>query len=114
MAQFNQITLVGRLDKDPDMSYTNNGTAVTKFSMAVNRRKDGQGNERKPMWFNVVAWQKLAEIVNDYAVKGIEVLVQGQFDQRDYTDKNGVNRTTFEVIASTVQLLGSKQDRSKV
>ncbi len=103
---FNQVIFTGRLGQDPDMSYTTNGNAVTKFSIAVNGRKRGENQET--FWYNIVCWQKLAEIVNQYARKGSKVLVQGELVQRKYTDKQGVNRVAFEVIASTVQLLDSK------
>jgi single-strand DNA-binding protein len=108
MQDFNQVTFIGRLGRDPEMSYTPNGNAVTKFSIAVNRRKDAKGNEQKAMWFNVVCWQRLGEVVNEYAHKGSKVLVQGIFDQREYKDRDGVNRIAYEIIASTVQLLDGK------
>jgi single-strand DNA-binding protein len=107
MQDFNQVTFIGRLGRDPEMSYTPNGNAVTKFSIAVNGRKDAQG-EQKTMWFNVVCWMRLGEVVNEYAHKGSKVLVQGMFNQREYKDRNGVDRIAYEIIASTVQLLDSK------
>lgn len=108
MQDFNQVTFIGRLGRDPEMNYTPNGNPVTKFSIAVNRRKDAGGKEQKAMWFNVVCWQRLAEVVNEYARKGSKVLVQGIFEQREYKDRNGVDRIAYEIIASTVQLLDSK------
>ena len=108
MQDFNQVTFIGRLGQDPSMSYTPNGNAVTKFSIAVNRGKTAQGKELAAMWLNVTCWQKLAEIVDKYAFKGSKVLVQGKFDQEEYKDKEGVNRIKFVIVASTVQLLDSK------
>ncbi len=108
MAQFNQVTFVGRLGQDPQMNYTPNGKAVTKFSIAVNRGKDSKGEELPAMWLNVVCWQQLAERANEYARKGAEVLVQGKLDTRPYKDKNNVERIAIEVIATTVQVFGSK------
>ncbi|QBD77996.1 single-stranded DNA-binding protein [Ktedonosporobacter rubrisoli] len=111
-ADFNSVLFVGRLGKDPQMSYTPNGNAVTKFSIAVNRRKVGN-KEQPPMWLNVVCWQKLAEIVNEYASKGVQILVQGSFDQQTYKDKDGIQRIKYEIVASNVQLLGKKQQASE-
>jgi len=112
MTQFNQITLIGRFGRDPEMSYTPSGQAVTKCSLAVNRPKkktaSGDKQEQPPLWINVICWQKLAEIVNQYGCKGSLVMVQGTFDARSYTDRNQVKQTALEVIASTVQLLDKK------
>lgn len=96
---FNQWTGAGRLGKDPDMSYTNSGKAVTKFSIAVD-----QGKDQPPMWLNIVCWERIAERINDQAHKGNEVFVQGRLTMRTYDDKNGVKRTAFDVVATSVQL----------
>lgn len=100
MAQFNQVTVIGRLGRDPDMNYTPNGKPTTKFSIAVD-----QGKEQKPMWLNVVCWNELAERINTLVYKGAPVFVQGRLQVRTYTDKSKVERTSIEVVASTVQLL---------
>ncbi len=84
-----------------------NGKPVTKFSLAVD-----QGKDQKPMWFNVVAWENLAEIVEKYALKGMQVFVQGKFVRRPYKDKSGVDRQSIDIVASTVQLLEKKQNGS--
>ncbi|MBV9688636.1 MAG: single-stranded DNA-binding protein [Ktedonobacteraceae bacterium] len=114
MTQFNQITLIGRFGRDPEMSYTPSGQAVTKCSLAVNRPKkkaaNGDKQEQPPLWINVICWQKLAEIVNHYGRKGSLVLVQGTFDARTYTDRNQVKQTACEVTASAVQLLDKRRD----
>lgn len=111
MQDFNQITLTGRLGRDPEMNFTEAGTAYTKFSIAVDRGgKNGQGDKtNEAMWFNVVCWQKLAENVHEYTVKGSKVLVQGRLDLRKYRDKNGVDRVAYDVIASTVHFLDNKR-----
>lgn len=101
----NQVTVTGNLGRDPDMSYTPTGTAVTKFSVAV-----FQGKEKPTMWLNVIAWDTLGERINGQAKKGNEVYVQGRLSLREYTDKTGVKRQAFEVTASSVQLT-QKQDR---
>ncbi|GCF08088.1 single-stranded DNA-binding protein [Dictyobacter arantiisoli] len=95
----NQWMGTGRLGRDPEMSYTPQGTAVTKFSIAVD-----QGKDKPAMWLNIVTWERLAERINEQACKGSEVFVQGKLMMRSYTDRNGQNRQAFEVSASTVQL----------
>ncbi len=89
----------GRLGRDPDMSYTNSGKAVTRFSMAVD-----QGKDKDTMWLNVVCWDQLAERINELVKKGMEVFVQGRLTMRSYDDKNGVKRTAIDIVASSVQL----------
>jgi single-strand DNA-binding protein len=100
MATYNSVQLIGRLGQDPTFNVIPSGKPVAKFSLAID-----QGKEQKPMWVNIVAWEKLAEIVEQYAAKGMQVFVQGRLQMRPYTDKEGVQRVSVEVIASTVQLL---------
>ncbi len=96
---FNQWFGAGRLGREPEMSYTNTGKAVTKFSIAVD-----QGKDQPAMWLNIVCWERIAERINEQARKGSEVFVQGRLVTRSYDDKNGVKRTTLEVVATSVQL----------
>jgi single-strand DNA-binding protein len=96
---FNQWTGVGRLGRDPDMSYTNTGKAVTKFSIAVD-----QGQDKDTMWLNVTCWEKVAERANEKLMKGNEVFIQGRLMMRSYEDKAGIKRTLFEISATSVQL----------
>ena len=104
MAQLNECFFIGRLGKDPEMSYTPSGKAVTKFTLAVD-----QGKQDKPMWLNITTWDKLAERVNTLLYKGAQVLVQGRLKISSYTDKNGIERLAHEIIANDVQLLEKKQ-----
>ncbi len=96
---FNQWFGAGRLGREPEMSYTNTGKAVTKFSIAVD-----QGKDQPAMWLNIVCWERIAERINEQARKGSEVFVQGRLVTRAYDDKNGVKRTSLEVVATSVQL----------
>jgi single-strand DNA-binding protein len=105
MATFNQCQFIGRLGKDPDLQVTSNGKPVTKFSLAVDQAKD-----QPPMWLNVTTWDKLAETVEKYARKGMQVFVQGRLVLRPYKDKNQAERISVEVIATVVQLLEKRQD----
>ncbi|HEX3270403.1 MAG TPA: single-stranded DNA-binding protein [Ktedonobacterales bacterium] len=107
----NKIMLIGNLGKDPDMSYTQAGTAITKFSLAVNRRsKDRETGERKDetTWFNVTAFDRLGETCNEFLHKGSKVYIEGRMQSHKYTDKEGVERVAWDVIASEMQMLDPK------
>jgi single-strand DNA-binding protein len=107
----NKIMLIGNLGKDPDMSYTPAGKAVTKFSLAVNRRtRDRDTGERREetQWFNIVGWDQLAETMNTYLHKGSKVYIEGRMTSHDYTDKEGNKRTAWDVVASDMQMLDPK------
>jgi len=109
----NKIMLIGNLGRDPEMSYTPNGKAVTKFSLAVNRRwKDRESNERREetTWFNIVAWNELAETCNQYLHKGSRVYIEGRMTSRKYTNKDGVEVTAWEVEARDMQMLDTKAE----
>jgi len=110
----NKIMLIGNLGKDPEMNYTPSGIAITKFSLAVNRiTKSSTGEKEKETdWFNIVAWQKLAETCNQYLHKGDKVYIEGRLTQRKYTDKNGIDRWMVEVIANEMQMLNPKPAQS--
>ena len=117
MQDFNQVTVIGRLGRDPEMNYTQNGTAVTKFSIAVGQGKDSKDKnnpnaKERTLWLNVVAWQGLAETAAKYLTKGSKVLIQGRLDLREYQDRNNISRTSVEVIASAVQFLDTKKQSS--
>ena len=105
MATLNQCSFIGRLGKDPEMNYTPNGKAVTKFSIAID-----QGKADKPMWLNITCWDKLAERMNAYLYKGAQVFVQGRLQINTFTDKNKAERQAIDIVASNVQLLDKKLD----
>jgi len=106
----NKIMLIGNLGRDPEMNYTPNGTAIAKFSLAVNRITKSATGERQEEteWFYIVAWQQLAERCSTYLKKGQKVFIEGRLATRKYTDKNGVERTSVEVIASDMEFLTPK------
>ncbi|HEU5439705.1 MAG TPA: single-stranded DNA-binding protein [Ktedonobacterales bacterium] len=109
----NKIMLIGNLGKDPEMSYTPNGKAITKFSLAVNRwRRDRDSNEstKETTWFNIVAWEQLGERCNQYLHKGSKVYIEGRMTSRRYTNKDGVEMTAWEVVANDMQMLDSRAD----
>ena len=101
----NVCTFIGRLGRDPEMKYTTNGKAVAYFSMAVQR--DGKKDETD--WISFVAWEKTAELIANYCHKGDLIGVTGALQQRDWTDKDGNKRTTFEVKVNRIDFCGSKK-----
>lgn len=106
---FNLVVLTGRLTTDPELKTTNNGTAVTSFSVAVNRNYRA-GEEPQTDFINIVAWRQRAEFITKYFKKGSLIGIEGSIQTRKYTDKNGNNRTAFEVIANNVHFVESKRD----
>lgn len=107
----NKIMLIGNLGRDPEMSYTPAGKAVTKFSLAVNRpMRDRETNERREetTWFNIVAWEQLAETCNTYLHKGSKAYFEGRMTSRKYTNKDGVEVTAWEVVAERMEMLDPK------
>lgn len=108
----NKVIMIGNLGGDPEMRYTPSGKPLTKFRVATNRSwtdNDGQ-RHTETEWFNVVAWGKLAEICNQYLTKGQQVYVEGRLHTRNWQDAEGNNRTTVEVIAKEMIMLGSRSN----
>jgi single-strand DNA-binding protein len=103
----NQILLIGNVGQDPEMRYTPSGAAVTNFSLAVNHRSSRRDGDvqQETEWFRVSAWDRLAETVNQYVVKGSKVFVDGRFRSRQYVGSDGQTRTSNEVIAFRVLFL---------
>ncbi len=107
----NKIMLIGNLGRDPELNYTPSGTAVTKFTMAVNRRiRDKQSGEKRDetTWFNIVAWNQLAETCNQYLHKGSKIYIEGRMTSHKFTDKDGNERTAWEVTANEMEMLDPK------
>ena len=106
----NKIMLIGNLGRDPELNVTQEGTPVTKFTLAVNRNTKTSTGERgkETEWFTIIAWRQLAEICERYLHKGSKVYIEGRLTQRKYTDKEGVQRTSVEVIANDMKMLDSK------
>jgi len=106
MADINKVTLIGRLTRDSELRYTEGGTPVSKFSVAVNRSvKRGDTWEDEVSFFDVVLWGKMAVSVNQYLLKGKQVGIDGELRQERW-EQNGQNRSRIEIVASKVQLLG--------
>ena len=97
---FNLVVLTGRLTADPELKTTPNGISVTSFSIAVSRRYRS-GEETQADFINIVAWRQNAEFITKYFKKGNMIGIEGAIQTRRYTDKNGNNRTAFEIVADT-------------
>ncbi|MDT2687490.1 single-stranded DNA-binding protein [Enterococcus gallinarum] len=105
----NNIVLVGRLTKDPDLKYTGNGTAVATFNLAVNRNFTNQSGEREADFINCVIWRKPAESLANYAKKGVLIGITGRIQTRSYDNQQGQKVYVTEVVADNFQLLESKK-----
>lgn len=106
---YNNVTMMGRIVNDLELKVTPNGTSVCQFRIAVDRRYQTKGEERKTDFFNVVAWRKSAEFVTKWFAKGRMILVQGELQTRLYTDKNGNTATWYEIIADRISFTGEKK-----
>src|SRR5690349_5642164 len=107
----NKVILVGNLGKDPEVKYTPSGVAVAKFSMATNERFKDKGGEwqDRTEWHNIVAWQRLAEIVGEYVKKGSKVYIEGRLQTSSWDDKqSGEKKYRTEVVAHDLVLLSGR------
>ncbi|HEV2107184.1 MAG TPA: single-stranded DNA-binding protein [Thermomicrobiales bacterium] len=117
MAGVSKIILIGNLGRDPETRYTPTGRMNVQFSMAVSRRyNDSSGQQQEQTsWFRVTGWGRLAETMDKLSqsgalTKGKQVYVEGRLEAREYQDQSGQNRTSLDVTASELQLLGSRAD----
>lgn len=107
MANLNHVVLIGRLTRDAELKYTNTGAAVSKFSLAVNRRRrSGDQWIEEANYFDIVLWGKTAEVLSQYLIKGKEIALEGELHQNRW-EQDGHPRSKVEIIANTIQLLGS-------
>ena len=109
----NKVFLIGRLTRDPELRYTGNNTAVASFTIAVNRTYTNQAGEREADFIPVVVWRRQAESVKNYLSQGSQVAVEGRIQVRNYDDQNGQRRYVTEVIADSVEFIGSKRDNNQ-
>jgi single-strand DNA-binding protein len=112
MASVNKVIIVGNLGRDPETRYMPNGEAVTNIAVATTEKwNDKASGEKKELteWHRITFYRKLAEIAGQYLRKGSQVYVEGRLQTRKWTDKEGVERYTTEIIADTMQMLGSRQ-----
>jgi single-strand DNA-binding protein len=106
----NKVMIIGNLGRDPELRFTPNGKAVASFTVAVSRiGRDAQGERTEETeWFRVVAWERLAETCNEFLKKGMKVYVEGRLQTRKYTDREGQERTSVEIVASEMVMLDSR------
>ena len=108
MAGVNKVILVGNLGKDPELKYGQaSGKAVCRFSLAVNERR---GSDDHTEWFNIVSFDRTAEVANEYLSKGRQVYIEGRLQTRKYQDQSGQDRYMTEVIVNNLTMLGSRRD----
>lgn len=112
MKMINNVVLVGRLTKDPDLRYTQSGTAVANFTLAVNRTFTNQGGEREADFINCVIWRKAAENLANMVGKGAQIGVTGRIQTRNYENKEGQRVFVVEVVAENFQMLESRNKQN--
>lgn len=108
----NKVTLIGRLGRDPETRYMPNGEAVSNFSIATDESwKDAQGNrQERTEWHNITMYRRLAEIAAQYLKKGSLVYLEGKIQSRKYQDRDGIERTAYDIICHEMKMLGGRQD----
>ncbi len=115
MASVNKVFLIGNLGRDPEVRYTQSGTAVANFTMATTDRWSDPSGERKERteWHRIVVWGKQAEIAGEYLRKGRQVCVEGSLQTREWTDREGNKRYTTEIRAQRFQMLGGRPSEDR-
>lgn len=106
----NTVALMGRLTYDPELKSTASGVSVLRFQIAVDRNYQRQGTERQADFIDCVAWRQTAEFVSRYFHKGSLIAVEGSIQTQNYTDKDGNNRKSVEVVANNVSFCGSRNE----
>ncbi len=110
---YNKVIMMGRIANDLELKTTPQGVSVCTFRIAVDRRYQAKGEEKKSDFFNVVAWRGHAEFVTKYFSKGRSILVEGEFQTRGYTDKNGNPATWHEIIADRLCFTGEPKPKTE-
>ena len=107
----NKMLVIGNVGRDPEMRYTPSGSAVTSFSLAVNRRYTPPNGEpqEETEWFDITAWNRLAETCNNYVTRGMKVYVEGRLRSRSWVGQDGQTRFRNEIVANTVTFLNRPQ-----
>ena len=112
MASVNKVILIGNLGRDPEVRYTPNGNAVCNVTLATTRswkNKDSGEKQEETEWHRIVFYDRLAEIAGEYLKKGRSIYVEGRLKTRKWTDKDGAEKYTTEVIAQEMNMLGSRE-----
>ncbi|HLW81672.1 MAG TPA: single-stranded DNA-binding protein [Candidatus Acidoferrales bacterium] len=108
----NKVILVGRLGRDPETRFTGAGQAVANFSVATDESYKSRTGERQKRteWHKIVVWGKQAEIAQQYLKKGSLVFIEGRIQTREWQDKEGQKRTSFEIVATNFRMLGGRTE----
>jgi single-strand DNA-binding protein len=111
----NKVILIGRLGKDPELKYTAGGTPMARFTLATDEGfKDRSGEQQKRTeWHTIVAWGKLAEICGEYLTKGKQIYIEGSIRSRQWEDQSGNKRTSYDIVARQMTMLGSRADSER-
>lgn len=109
MSNYNRVILIGRVAANPELRYTATGKAVVGFRLAVDRRFSGAGGEKEADFFQITAWQKLAEICNEFLTLGKLIMIEGRLQSRTYEGQDGQKRTAFEIVADDMRMLGARE-----
>ena len=115
MASINKAILIGNLGSDPEVRYTPSGSSVANFTLATNEQwtdKNGEKQERTE-WHRIVAWGRLGEICGEYLRKGSPIYIEGRIQTRSWEDRDGNKRYTTEIVAQSMQMLGSASREAK-
>ena len=115
MASLNKVIIIGNVGNDPEVRYLDGGAVVARFSVATNERYKSRTGEmvESTEWFRVEVWNEQAKIVEQYVRKGSQLYVEGRLRTETYTDKEGKDRFSLTVRATTFQFLGSRQDNQE-
>ena len=108
----NKAILIGRLGRNPEVRHMPNGEAVCNFSIATDETWKDQSGQRqtKTEWHAITLYRRMAEVAGQYLKKGSQVYIEGRIQSRKYTDKNGIERTAYEIIGSEMKMLGGGND----
>ena len=106
----NRVTLIGRVGQDPVVRYTGDGMAIANVSLATSQKVKGQ---EETQWHRLVFFGKLAEIVAEWVKKGIQIYVEGSIKYGKYTDKEGIEKTTVDIVCSTMTMLGGNREAGR-
>lgn len=106
----NKVQLIGCLGKEPEIKVTEKGKKWARFALATNESYRNARGERitETQWHTIIAWDKLAELAENYLQKGKEIVIEGKLVNRSYTDKEGIKRQVTEVVATIILLLGPR------
>lgn len=108
-SDINRVILIGRLVRDPELKYTQNGTAVSNFSIANNRTYSVSGDKKEQVsYFNCIAWGKSGELIVQYCKKGQRIALEGRLQQRSWDDQSGNKRQVVEIVVENFQFLTTK------